>query len=68
MPAFWVAQVNLTDPESYRRYSECVPAVLDRYGAKFIARGGRHETLEGDSAKTRVVVVEFESFDRALEC
>ena len=68
MPAYWVAQVNITDPESYRTYSERVPAVLDKYGARFIARGGRHETLEGDAAKTRVVVVEFESFERALEC
>ena len=68
MPAYWVAQVNVTDPESYRIYSERVPSVLDKYGAKFIARGGRHETLEGDAAKTRVVVVEFESFERAFEC
>ena len=42
---------------------ERVPAVLDKYGARFLARGGRHETLEGDAAKTRVVVIEFESFE-----
>lgn len=68
MPGYWVAQVNVTDLERYKKYSELVPAVLDKYGAKFLARGGRHETLEGDAAKTRVVVIEFESFERALEC
>ncbi len=68
MPGYWVAQVNVTDPESYAVYSERVPAVLAKYGARFIARGGRHETLEGDAAKNRVVVIEFASFERALEC
>ena len=65
MPAYWIAQVNVTDPESYRNYSDRVLAVLGKYRAKFLARGGRHETLEGDAAKTRVVVIEFESFERA---
>jgi uncharacterized protein (DUF1330 family) len=68
MPAFWVAQVNVTDPESYGKYSAVVPAILEKYGGRFIARGGRHETLEGDAAKTRVVVIAFESFESALEC
>jgi uncharacterized protein (DUF1330 family) len=68
MTGYWVAQVNVIDPKSYAQYSEQVPAVLAKYGGKFVARGGRHETLEGDPAKTRVVVIEFDSFERALEC
>ncbi len=68
MPAYWVAHVNITDPETYKNYSDRAPAALLKYGGKFLARGGRHETLEGDAAQTRVVVLEFESLERALEC
>ena len=68
MPAFWVAQVNVTDLDSYKKYLDRVSAVLEKYGARFLARGGRHEALEGDAEKTRAVVIEFESFERALEC
>ena len=67
MPAYWVAHVNVTDPEIYKNYSDRAPAALGKYGAKFLARGGETHSLEGDN-RARNVVIEFPSVQDALDC
>src|SRR6266850_394059 len=40
MPAYWVARAKITDPALYKRYTDRVPDIIDRYGGKVLARGG----------------------------
>jgi uncharacterized protein (DUF1330 family) len=68
MAAYWVASVKVTNPDKYKEYAARAPAALEKYGGKFLARGGRHAVLEGDMGKNRVVVLQFDSVERALEC
>ncbi len=68
MKGYWIAQVDVTDPEAYRRYTERAPAAFARYGGRFLARGGRAEQLEGEGWATRRVVIEFDTYDQALAC
>jgi uncharacterized protein (DUF1330 family) len=65
MAAYIVVQVEVMDPVRYDRYKSLVPASLEKYGGRFIVRGGRTETLEGDWAPKRFVIVEFPSLERA---
>jgi uncharacterized protein (DUF1330 family) len=73
--AFWaqgakkayVVQVEVTNPEQYAEYMKLSPGIIEKFGGRFIARGGRTTTLEGTPARGRVVVVEFPSFERAEE-
>jgi len=65
MAGYIIVDVQITDPEAYERYKAAVPATLAAYGGKFIVRGGRTETLEGDWEPGRVVVLEFESVEKA---
>jgi len=65
MAGYIIVDVQITDPEAYERYKAAVPATLAAYGGKFIVRGGRAETLEGDWEPGRVVVLEFESMEKA---
>lgn len=65
MAGYIIVDVQITDPEAYERYKAAVPATLAAYGGKFIVRGGRAETLEGDWEPGRVVVLEFESVEKA---
>ncbi|GAB3812189.1 DUF1330 domain-containing protein [Pontibacter rugosus] len=67
MPAYIIAEIDVTDPETYTAYTQLTPATLAAYGGKFIVRGGQHETLEGDWQPNRMVVLEFESLARAKE-
>jgi uncharacterized protein (DUF1330 family) len=57
--------ITVTDPERYAEYVKVVPATIAKYGGRYLARGGRAEVLEGTWAPQRLVVLEFDSLDRA---
>jgi len=65
--AYILVQVEVTNPPQYAEYTKLSPAIIEKFGGRFLARGGRIETLEGPPAKSRVVVLEFPSFERAQE-
>ena len=64
---YWIGRVDVTDPEGYARYIAANGAVFAQYGARFLVRGGRFEAVEG-AARERNVVIEFSSYQAALEC
>lgn len=59
MPAYMIARINVTDMEQYQKYTGVTPAIVEKYGGKFIARGGELITLEGEAETRRVVILEF---------
>jgi uncharacterized protein (DUF1330 family) len=61
MPAYIIANVQVTDPVVYEEYRSRVPAVIAAYGGRYLVRGGQVEQLEGDADPQRVVVLEFPS-------
>jgi uncharacterized protein (DUF1330 family) len=67
MAGYIIVDVQVTDPEAYERYKAGVPGTLAIYGGRFLVRGGHAETLEGDWEPNRIVVLEFESAQRARE-
>ena len=64
---YWIVRVDVTDQEQYKAYVAANAAPLKRYGARFLARGGRFEVPEG-TTRARNVIVEFPSFQAALDC
>ena len=64
---YWIAMVDITDPENYPQYIAANKAAFDKYGAKFLVRGGEGQVLEGPAA-TRLAVIEFDSYRAALDC
>lgn len=67
MSAYWIAHVTITDPERYRGYTSLAPQAFEKYGARFLARGGEQETFEGKSFE-RHVVIEFPDLESARAC
>jgi uncharacterized protein (DUF1330 family) len=65
MAAYIVVEVEVHDTERYESYKQMVPPSLIPYGGRFIVRGGEVETLEGEWAPRRLVIVEFPSVERA---
>lgn len=65
--AYWIAHVDVHDPETYKLYLEAAEPAFAQHNAKFLARGGRIENLEG-TARARNVVIEFASMAEALAC
>jgi uncharacterized protein (DUF1330 family) len=64
---YWIVRIDVSDPEVYGRYVKANAEPLGRFGAKFLVRGGKYEAVEGN-ARARNVVVEFPSFQAALDC
>lgn len=64
--AYYVADFELTDPEGIKPYAAGTPATLEPYGGRFVARGGRIATLEGQAPGARSVIIEFPSMEQAL--
>ena len=65
MAAYLIAHVNVKDPVAYEEYKKTVPASIEKYGGKYVVRGGRHEGLEGSWKPTRLAVIQFPSMDHA---
>ena len=67
MSAYVIAEVNITNPELFAEYRKLVPATIEKYGGRFVVRGGTVETKEGGWSPSRIVVLEFPSMDQARE-
>ena len=65
MPAYVIVDIEITDPEQYERYKALAPATVAAYGGRYVARGGATLSLEGDWQSKRLVILEFDSLDRA---
>lgn len=65
--SYWIARVTVTDPERYGAYAQALPAVIERFGGRFLVAGGRSEAVEGGS-RPRNVVIAFDDHATALAC
>ena len=66
MPAYVIASVTEAwDQDALVLYREGNTEAVAKHGGRFVARGGRHEILEGDYAPLRVVIIEFPDLDTA---
>ena len=65
MTAYVIVQVDVQDEQRYEDYKPMVPPSLEPFGGRFVVRGGNAETLEGDWAPPRLVVIEFPDRDKA---
>ena len=65
MPAYFIVDLEVTDPAGFEEYRQLVPGTIAKYGGRYLVRGGRTETLEGEWQPKRVVVLEFPSVEQA---
>ncbi|MBK7426890.1 MAG: DUF1330 domain-containing protein [Saprospiraceae bacterium] len=65
MSAYIIVDVSILDKEEYKTYVSLTPAAIEAFGGKFIVRGGKTETLEGDWEPGRIVVLEFSDANQA---
>lgn len=65
---YWIAHVEVTDPDQYVHYVTGAKAAFEKYGAHFLARGGENVEVEGALGRSRHVVIEFPSYQAAQDC
>jgi uncharacterized protein (DUF1330 family) len=64
LPGYVVAEVDVTDPATFKQYADKAPGTIAQYGGHYIIRGGKNTSLEGDAPK-RFVVIQFENVEKA---
>ena len=67
MPAFWLARARIIDPVAYNRYHEATKEAAKKFPRKVLSRGGRFQVLEGQTNYDRFVILEYPSFEAALD-
>ena len=65
MSAFVIVDIEVTEPAGYEEYKKLAPPAVALYGGKYVARGGKNETLEGEWRPDRLVILEFPSMEQA---
>ena len=65
MSAYVVVQIEVHDREAFERYRSLVSPTIEAYGGRYLVRGGALENLEGDWHPSRLVILEFNSVERA---
>src|SRR5450631_2324589 len=64
---YWIAHVDVSDPEAYKSYLSANAIAFGKYGARFLVRAGRAEIKAG-ALHSRHVVLEFKDYATALAC
>ena len=67
MSAYVIVEIDIVDPTGYEEYKQLASATVEKYGGKYIVRGGAVETVEGDWKPKRIVVLQFGSMQRAKD-
>ena len=67
MSGYLIAQLNMTDKESFKLYAESVPELVKKFGGKYLVRAGEFKSMQGKWDFTRNVIIEFPTYEKALE-
>ncbi|HVP39872.1 MAG TPA: DUF1330 domain-containing protein [Candidatus Saccharimonadales bacterium] len=67
MAAYVIVDIEVTDPGTYERYKQLAAPAVAAFGGRYLARGGRALTLEGEWAPSRLVILEFPTLERAQQ-
>jgi uncharacterized protein (DUF1330 family) len=64
---YWIGRVDVHNEEGYKSYAAANPAILKKFGGRYVVRGGKCDGVEGES-RSRNVVIEFPDYETALAC
>lgn len=68
MPVYMIIEVEVKNKELYSKYVERVPEVIDKYGGRYLVRGGKVTPLSGNWHPERMVLIAFETIEQLRKC
>jgi uncharacterized protein (DUF1330 family) len=63
-----IVRLSVTDSDLFQEYPPLSSTAMEKYGGKYLIRGGKFDVLEGEWQVDRTTVVEFESYEKAKQC
>lgn len=67
MPALVLVEIKIHNPELYEEYKKHTFATIQKFGGRFVVRGSKTESLEGDWNPERLVILEFPDVQTAKD-
>ena len=67
MPGYVIFNIDIKKPNEYKKYVEKVTPIANKFGGKYIVRGGEAEVIEGTWTYPRTIIIKFPSYEKALE-
>ena len=67
MPGYVIFNIDIKKPNEYKKYVEKVTPIANKFGGKYIVRGGEVEVIEGTWTYPRTIIIKFPSYEKALE-
>jgi uncharacterized protein (DUF1330 family) len=53
---YWIVHVTVTEPDKYPEYVAATRPAMEKYGGRFLVRGGKTQLREGEMRERHVVV------------
>ncbi len=66
-PGYFVAEVDVHDLATMQKYGAKVPDTLAPFNHQYLVRSSKIQPLEGDPPKGGIVVIQFDSAQKARE-
>ena len=63
---YLIAELEITNMAGYEEYRRQAPATIAAYGGRFVVRAGEAKLMEGSGGLGRMIVLEFDSVERAM--
>jgi len=67
MHVYLIIDITIIDPDVYGEFVARMPAVVEKYGGRYLARGGEVAAMVGDWRPERIVLIEFEGIEQVEE-
>ncbi len=68
MPVYMIIEIEIKNNQLYSKYVEKVPKVIEKYGGRYLIRGGKVTSLFGNWNPERIILIEFESVEMVQNC
>ena len=65
MAAYFIVDLEVTEPVRFKANAEAIPATVSAFGGKYLVASGTIENIEGDWNPQKLIVIEFETIERA---
>ena len=65
MAAYIIVDIEVTDPVRYEDYKKAASASIAAHHGRYLVRGGASEVLDGTWTPKRMVILEFDSVEKA---
>ena len=67
MNGYVIANIDVKNPEAYKKYVEGVVSTIKKFGGEYLVRAGEFKVMEGEWKHSRTVVIKFPNYEKALE-